>query len=214
MTDETTSRRDTAPTARVATDADVEALGAMFARGFADDPVWEWLCEARMRLFTRRATPFFAAEVRQHLDDRTVWTVPGVDAGAIWAPPGAWRTTLGDLARWAPSALRLFGRHLPRSLGALGQVDKLHPREPHFYLALLATDPDRQGHGLGSAVLRPVLERCDAEGIPAYLESSKERNVPFYERHGFEVTGTITMGGGGSGPPLWLMWREPRPPES
>lgn len=184
----------------------------MFARAFVDDPIWDWMCRVRMRHFTRLAAPFFAAETRQHLATTSAWTTPGGTAGALWAPPGKWRTSAADLARWTPSATRLFGLHLPRSLSALSVVDKVHPREPHWYLALLGTDPDHQGHGLGSAVLRPVLDLCDEDGTPAYLESSKEHNVPFYERHGFEVTGQIHMGRGGSGPPMWTMWRDPRPP--
>ena len=62
-----------------------------------------------------------------------------------------------------------------------------------------------------TAVLSPSVARCDAAGEPAYLESSKERNVPFYERHGFKVTREVTISGGG--PTLWLMWRDPRPEE-
>ncbi len=199
------------PEARQAGNRDAEALGAMFARAFDDDPIWAWLCRSRMRRFTRLAAPFFATEARQYLRKSSAWTVPGCAAGALWAPPGTWRTNVGDLARWAPSAARLFGVRLPVSLQALDAVDKLHPREPHWYLALLGTDPDRQGSGLGSAVLAPVLRRCDDEGIPAYLESSKEANVGFYERHGFAVTEVMHMGNG-SGPPMWLMWREPQPP--
>ena len=63
---------------------------------------------------------------------------------------------------------------------------------------------------MGSASMRPVLEHCDTEGVPAYLESSKERNVPFYRRHGFEVVREVSLPD--SGPKIWTMWREPRPP--
>jgi len=63
-----------------------------------------------------------------------------------------------------------------------------------------------QGHGLGVAVMEPVLRRCDEDGIGAYLESSKERNVPYYRRHGFEVVDEIDLP---RGPRIWLMWREP-----
>lgn len=205
-------RRTPAPQARPAATGDAQAMGAMFARAFADDPVWDWLCRGRMRRFTRLAAPFFAAETRHHLSLSSAWTVPGADAGALWAPPGAWKLSLADLARWAPSAARLFGVHLPRSLIALGEFDKIHPTEPHWYLALLGTDPDHQGTGLGSAVLAPVLKECDETGTPAYLESSKEKNLAFYGRHGFEVTDEVRMGRKADGPKMWTMWREPHPP--
>ncbi|MGH2912475.1 MAG: GNAT family N-acetyltransferase, partial [Solirubrobacteraceae bacterium] len=76
------------------------------------------------------------------------------------------------------------------------------------YLAVLGTEPDMQGQGLGSAVLEPVLRQCDNDGVAAYLESSKERNIAFYARHGFRVTGEIRLP---RGPTMWPMWRDPRP---
>ena len=69
------------------------------------------------------------------------------------------------------------------------------------------TDPPAQGRGIGSALLAPGLELCDRDGLPAYLESSKERNVAFYSRFGFRVTDEVQMPGGG--PKVWLMWRDP-----
>jgi len=78
----------------------------------------------------------------------------------------------------------------------------------HFYLQGLGVDPPRQGEGLGSAVMQPVLGRCDAERMPAYLETTKERNVGFYEQHGFVVVGQTRLPL--EGPPMWFMAREPR----
>ena len=73
---------------------------------------------------------------------------------------------------------------------------------------MLGTEPASQGQGLGSAVLGPVLEQCDADGVGAYLESSKERNIDFYARHGFRVTDELRLL---RGPRMWGMWRDPRP---
>ena len=80
------------------------------------------------------------------------------------------------------------------------------PRD-HWYLSVLGTDPDRQGKGIGAALVQPVLDLCDAEGLGAYLESSKESNIPYYRRFGFEVSGELRFRGG---PPIWPMWRDPR----
>jgi ribosomal protein S18 acetylase RimI-like enzyme len=82
-----------------------------------------------------------------------------------------------------------------------------HPHERHWYLPVLGTDPAHQGRGVGSALLTPVLARADAEGLPVYLESSKEKNIPFYRRHGFEVVSTIRLE---DGPAIWPMLRTPR----
>jgi GNAT superfamily N-acetyltransferase len=71
---------------------------------------------------------------------------------------------------------------------------------------VVATDPDHQGRGLGAQILKPVLETCDREGVPAYLESSNPRNLPFYYRQGWIQTGEIVIP---EGPTLFPMWRQP-----
>jgi GNAT superfamily N-acetyltransferase len=111
--------------------------------------------------------------------------------------------------RTLPRLALALGRRLPISVRAISAVEAVHPTEPHWYLAVIGTEPSRQGHGIGSALLGPVLQRCDQDHIPAYLESSKEANLAFYARHGFEVTRPLDLDGGG--PRIWPMWREPRP---
>ena len=96
---------------------------------------------------------------------------------------------------------------IDRSLLGRQTVEKLLPEQPHWYLQSIGTDPDFQRRGLASALLTPVLERCDAERMPAYLETLKARNVAIYERFGFRVTGEIDLPLGG--PHVWLMWRDP-----
>jgi GNAT superfamily N-acetyltransferase len=81
-----------------------------------------------------------------------------------------------------------------------------HPREePHWYLAIIRVDPVRQGYGVGAALLRSRIRRCDEEGLPAYLESSKLENVPLYQHFGFHVTGTLGLPEGA--PVVNTMWR-------
>jgi ribosomal protein S18 acetylase RimI-like enzyme len=84
---------------------------------------------------------------------------------------------------------------------------QVHPTEPHVYLFVLGARPTHQGQGLGSALLRHVLDRCDADGTPAYLEDTNTRNRDLYRRHGFAQTGEIRLP---DGPPLYPMWRDPR----
>jgi GNAT superfamily N-acetyltransferase len=86
-----------------------------------------------------------------------------------------------------------------------------HVREPHYYVRDVGVHPDMQGNGLGSALLCPTLDRCDREGLPAYLEASSERNAALYERLGFQLTGELRVGGS---PPLRLMLRPPNPTET
>ncbi|MFM8862623.1 MAG: GNAT family N-acetyltransferase, partial [Acidimicrobiia bacterium] len=99
------------------------------------------------------------------------------------------------------------GRNRLTGLRLLDAVEKAHPTEPHWYLALLGVDPSRQRSGLGSALLRPVLEQCDESGAAAYLETQKPDNLAYYARFGFEERDRITVG---DSPPVWLLWRDPR----
>lgn len=195
---------------RRATSDDVGALAQTLARAFDDDPISQFLFPDAGR--RRRALPrYFAILLRgAFLPSGEVWTAVGdgvADGGAMWTPPAQRRPSARDLLRFLP-LVPVLGRRLPAAVSTMQAVERHHPRTPHWYLAVLGTDPPRQGRGVGSSLLAPVLSRCDAEGLPAYLESSKERNVPFYSRHGFEVTETIDLPGGG--PRLWLMWRDPR----
>jgi ribosomal protein S18 acetylase RimI-like enzyme len=194
---------------RRATSADVPALAAMLARAFFDDPVanWAWRPD-RLRLAALER--FQAVRLRQLLAGEEVWTSDELTCAALWAPPGRWHSSLRETAELVPSFLhpRLFMRMPMVALG-WEKLERAHPhRPPHVYLALLGTEPEAQGRGLGSAVLAPVLEQCDRDGVGAYLESSKERNIDFYARHGFRVTGEIQLV---RGPTMWKMWRDPRP---
>jgi len=195
----------------MATSADLTGLSASLARAFHDDPVMNYLYRRPSPERDPKVANFFFLTAQRDLAHGQVWTTPGLEATAIWSAPDEWRLRVGELVRMTPATLSTFGARLPRALRTLSAIEKVHPKEPHWYLAVLGTHPDHQGKGLGSAVLQPVLDHCDAEGIPAYLESSKDRNVPFYRRHGFEVTGEVTLP---KGPTVWPMWRDPRPPDA
>jgi GNAT superfamily N-acetyltransferase len=196
------------PTVRLATEADVPALARMLARAFYDDPVasWAWRPdELRMKALER----FQATRIRQLLGEEGVWTNDELTSAALWATPGKWRASMRETAQMVPCFMRprLLAR-LP--LVGLGWMDleRKHPADPqHWYLAVLGTDPDEQGRGLGTAVLRRVLEQCDEDGVGAFLESSKERNVDYYARHGFRVVEEVRLV---RGPTMWKMWRDPR----
>jgi GNAT superfamily N-acetyltransferase len=82
-----------------------------------------------------------------------------------------------------------------------------HPKEPHWFLPLIAIDPFLRGKGFGAALMEYGLAACDRDGAPAYLDSTHRRNIPFYERFGFELVRTIEIGGH---PPVYPMIRPPR----
>jgi GNAT superfamily N-acetyltransferase len=193
----------------VVRDARADEFGAIMqclARAFADDPVSLFLFpdaaqrERKLPRFYR-----FAAEV--NASHGRVLTTDSLEGGAIWRAPNPPRATRFE-------RLSLMVRFLLQMSGAAARgreffeaTERAHPREPHWYLGVLGTEPARQGTGIGSALMRPILERCDDERLPAYLESSKESNIAFYRGHGFEVREPIEVAGA---PTIWPMWREPR----
>jgi GNAT superfamily N-acetyltransferase len=194
---------------RRATPADAGALTEMLARAFLDDPVAAWTCRplARRR---RLLEAMYAIRLRRLLAEHEVWTTPERSGAALWAMPGRRQSRLADDAAIAPRLLApaILAR-LPLVAAGLAGMRRRHPRAAHWYLSLLGTDPDSRGRGIGSALLAPVLERCDRERVGAYLESSKERNVGFYARHGFRVVDELRLP---RGPRMWLMWRDPDDP--
>jgi GNAT superfamily N-acetyltransferase len=190
---------------------DLDAVVPALARAFFPDPLFGFfarsprheydLLPAVFQAFCRDAVP--AGEIwAAHAGLRTV-------GAAVWLPPGAMpRPTRREVALNLRAARVLAGaRNRVAGFKLLDAVDKVHPTEPHWYLFLLGTDPSVQGRGVGGRLLAPVLERCDAEGLPAYLETQKESNLAFYGRHGFVLTEKLDVGGA---PPIWTMTRPAR----
>ena len=186
---------------RTANADDSSAITVSLARAFDDDPVASYALPSDAKR-PGQLQRFYRERLRTLLADELVFCDEERHAAALWAAPDRWHTPLSELLR-----TRIFSWRTPLFLAGGLRVERRHPTEPHYYLAILGVDPSAQGRGLGSAVLQPMLDRCDTEGVPAYLESSKATNVPFYERHGFRVTGEIELP---FGPPMWLMWRDPR----
>ena len=198
------------PAVRPFARADLTATVATLARAFDDDPVMTWIFpDDGMR--RRRLPGFFAATLRgtslRHDGTEVAVRDGQVLGAAIWLPPGTWRPPLWRQLAALPGLVFRLRSRLSVASVTYGALVRLHPERPHWYLSGIGTDPAVQGTGVGGELLRSRLARCDADRLPAYLESSKERNVPFYERHGFRVTGEVTIPGGG--PTLWLMWRNP-----
>jgi GNAT superfamily N-acetyltransferase len=194
---------------RLAEAEDVGGMAEALALTFDDDPVMRWLFGEEPPRPGKYLRPFFAHEGRRHLKHRQVYTLDGHAGAAYWDPPGHWKTSTIGMVPLAPVMIRGMGRRVVNALRGLGEMEKAHSRHPdHYYLAVLGTRPDRQGAGIGGSLMAPVLGTCDAAGLGAYLESSKESNIPYYRRHGFEVVGEVIFPGGG--PTIWPMWRDPQ----
>lgn len=189
---------------------DIQRLKTVLAGAFFDDPVFGWLMPEDSKRHARLRR-YFGIELRYYTLPRgRVWTTGDLTGAALTLPPGAWR---------APTQVtlmegRAFGIHLSRA-ARIGAAMEWHharkPREPHYYVRDIGVHPEMQGNGLGSLLLRPTLERCDREGLPAYLEASSERSAALYERHGFRLIKELRVGGS---PPLRLMLRPPHPAQA
>ena len=194
---------------RPAVDADRGAVAGVLARAFIDDPAMAYLFrDANDR--PRRLARFFGliASIDQSPGH---WALAQDSAGALaaaalWRPTGEWRTPVSVMAANILPLVQVFGLGLVRALSMQGVIEKHHPVQPHWYLQFVGAVPQVRGQGLGGAVIRKRLAMCDADGMPAALETATPGNLGIYEAMGFRVSGTYQIS---DGPQFWSMWREP-----
>lgn len=155
--------------------------------GFAADPIARW-ATPDPGVYLDGRDEFFDAFGGAAFDHGSAFVADDGAAVALWLPPGV-----------DPDGERMFAlvaaqtpEERMEEMGEFfAQQEEFHPNEPHWYLPVIAADPPRQGRGLGAALMEAALARVDRDGLPAYLESSNPRNIPFYERFGFEAVGEI-----------------------
>ncbi len=204
--------------------AQIREAGEVLGRAFYEDPATVFTIpddDARAQVLPQ----FEGVTVQLGHQYGEVYTTPdGVLGAAVWVPPqDGHLSSLQTVGRWMLAAA-LYGEAglllAPVKVGLVGLrrfvainnlFEELHRRDvplQHWYLAVLGVEPERQGQGIGGALIQPALARADSEGLPCYLETTRDRNVPFYRRHGFEVVveGKLPEGG----PPYWTMKRDPR----
>ena len=187
---------------------------AALARAFYDDPLFGFFVPNLVKQ-SKALIAFMRSGVKDAYPFGDVWVAhaEGKIAGAaVWLPPGAYprtpRREVMTYVRTLPTIVQC-GTRIGRSIALLGAVDKAHHElhEPHYYLAILGSDPGFQRSGAGTAVLAPVLEQCDTEGLPAYLETQKEENIAYYARHRFDLVQKLEVKGC---PPIWTLRRDPK----
>ena len=182
-------------------------------RAFQNDPMWSCvLPDVATRAEAFR--PMWDALIGYSRIYGEVYTTIEAEGAACWVAPGNTKATLWKMVRAGMGLPRAMMR-LPkdardRFFGMMRFIDKNHEElmpGPHWYLWALGVDPDAQGRGIGGALLRPVLDRADADGVSCYLETQTEANVAFYRSLGFEVVREDREPVGGL--PIWFMVREP-----
>ena len=188
---------------RTATAADAERCLAVLALAFGSDPPCRWAWpdpQQYLEAFPRFAQAFGGGAMAHG----TANYYAGFSGVALWLPPG--------VAPDEASLVRVIQETVAASrqdamFAMFEQMDAFHPREAHWHLPLIGVDPAHQGKGIGAALLRHVLHACDSQKVVAYLEATSRRNVPLYERHGFEALGSIQVT---DSPPVVPMVRQPR----
>jgi len=201
-------RDDTVPARpgiRRATARDADTVSDVLARAFETNPFMRWLLPDD-RHYAEVAAPFFRIGVERELAEGEVYTTGTVEGAALWLPPGSATPGVMTQLKLGVRIFQTIGTRTMVAAKALTRFESERPPTPHWYLTVLGTDPERQGRGVGGALIAPVLERCDATGVAAYLESSNPDNVRYYERFGFEVTDEIRFA---DGPVVPLMLRKP-----
>lgn len=188
---------------------DARALLPAMARAFAPQPFTQWLVGAGDDAL-ERGVRLLAVDFEMALPYELSLTTEGVHGGAFWLPPERHFTPIQLMLTFA-RIVQILGidRTTPARLRGLRRAERAAPTRPYYYLSVLAVAPRFQGQGIGSALLAPMLERCDAERMPAYLETDTEINVQFYRKHGFDVRDVLHI----ADPDvrLWTMWRPPYP---
>ncbi|HEY3577294.1 MAG TPA: GNAT family N-acetyltransferase [Gaiellaceae bacterium] len=183
--------------------AELAQVSATLADALAADPIYGWLLPGEGRL--RRLRRLFAVELEYYVfPSGRVFTTDDFRGANLELPPGGWEMAVP--LSGAVSLLRVFGRRLSRASRLQKFFERNHLQEPHYYVRTLGVATRYQGRGLGTALLRRTLDRCDQEGVPAYLEASTERSAALYERLGFVHLGELRVP---DGPRFWPMRRPP-----
>jgi len=197
--------RASGATVREATAADKSAVTAMLARAFWDDPLTSHLL-ADVSTRGTKLPRMFGLLMKLALPHHSCFVTSGNEAATLWRPPNKWHMHVWDYVVNAPELLGVFGANALGVIATMDEVEKNHPKIPHWYLQVIGTDPAKQGKGYGGVILREQLKVADAARMPCYLKSSKDTNIPIYQSFGFKVTGEIKVPKGG--PTLWPMWRD------
>ncbi len=165
---------------RPATTNDLPRIGRALAAAFETDPIWHWLTPD-IGHYRRRAPAFFAADAKLKLTPHgRVLVSDDLGGCAVWCAPDHWKGTLAETARMLAPSGRLLGRRLLDGVRAIGAMEKVHPKDPpHWYLSVLGTDPDHQGKGIGSALIRAVTDECDRELVVCDIGSAACREHVF-----------------------------------
>src|SRR5919106_1971233 len=192
----------TLPIVKTAGESDEAAVIDALRLAFAADPATRWVWPEPQKYLSHFSSfvKAFGGKAFAYKSAHYIGNYSGV---ALWLPPNVHpdvEQLIALLQSTGSNDAKMYGPEIFK------KMDSYHPKEPHWYLPLLGVDPLHYGKGLGSALLQHALAKCDRDNKFAYLESSNLKNIPLYERHGFELLGTIQVG---TSPSIYPMIRRP-----
>jgi ribosomal protein S18 acetylase RimI-like enzyme len=191
---------------RKASPSDTVRLAASLARAFDDDPIVNWLVRKDKKRTQGIELLFQTCISDLCLRHENVLMAEDYSGGALWYPPETSKVGYARQLSLIPKMIPVVGWTGLLRLALV--MDKEYPKEKYYYLQFIGVVPENQGKGTGKALMIPILDICDREKCGAFLQCSKENNIPFYRSFGFVVTKKIFPGT--ESPPLWLMWRSPK----
>lgn len=121
-----------------------------------------------------------------------VWISDDAQACALVLHPDRKRLTLSGILWDAKLALSVIGiSRVGQVLNRESKIKSLHPNGQFSYLWFIGVSPEFQGKGKGGKLLEEIIHESEAQGRPIYLETSVDRNIPWYKKHGFEIFKTL-----------------------
>ncbi|MFT7246415.1 MAG: GNAT superfamily N-acetyltransferase [Candidatus Azotimanducaceae bacterium] len=190
------------PKILIAKEANRDQVIQSIVIGFSTDPLGRWFWPTAKSYLL--SAPCFDAYGGRSIDNGSAYTTENYEGVALWLPPGV----DPDEERMIPLLEISVSKDILEDVFAVFEaMDEYHPKEPCWYLPLIAVDPFYQGKGIGSQLMKHALARIDREALPAHLVSSNPRNISLYERHGFEAMGQIQIG---TSPTVTPMIRHPK----
>lgn len=191
-----------------ATPKEYEQMAKTLAQAFMNDPVINYILKPNIRK-DQALQDMFLMIMRFMKERDELYFTENMEGVALWDPPDRWGLTFFQELSMVPTLFRICGlSRLGRFNSVMTATKKVHPSASHVYLFAIGVMPDLFGKGIGSQLMRHMLDRCDTEKVPAYLENTNEINTQFYLNHGFKITGEIQVSS--EAPKILLMWRDPK----
>ncbi len=189
-----------------ATIQDIPKLAKVLTMAFNEDPFINWLVKQDTSRQARTTTLFEMFIRHFAIEYGHVYTTDEKNTAVLWVPPKKFDSSILKQLTVLPTLMKVIGmNHLVNRLIGANNIEKYHINEPHYYLMFIGIDPELKGKGIGTMLINHVLDNCDSERIPAYLEATREDLVDYYKRFGFQLKEVIQVVKGG--PYMWLMQR-------